>query len=184
MSLKKLEAALKNAPNKLVKNRIKKAINIYTELGDKRLAKDMLGPVIEKSIFGKKGGGSLKQPKKKKKDKRVQTASINPIQDPSFATDLLRKFRDFGTRSLYDLTTRPEWLSLQEALMMSEGGRVKKKKWYIPKIFKDYSWDEEADKKQIKKILKLSPKKKPTTKKRNGGKIKKPRGWGAARYNK
>ena len=53
MSLKKLEAALKNAPNKLVKNRIKKAINIYTELGDKRLAKDMLGTVIEKSIFSK-----------------------------------------------------------------------------------------------------------------------------------
>ena len=181
MSLKKLEAALKNAPNKLVKNRIKKAINIYTELGDKRLAKDMLGPVIEKSIFSKKGGGSLKPPTKKKKDKRVQIASINPVQDPSFATDLLRKFKDVGIRSLHELTTRPEWLAIQDALMMSEGGQVKKKKSYIPKIFKDFSWDKEEDKKQIKKIFKLSPKKKPTTKKRT---IKKPRGWGKARYGR
>ena len=49
----------------------------------------------------------------------------------------------------------------------------------ILNIFKDFSWDKKEDIKQIEKLFKL-----PTTKKNKNVKIKKPRGWGKARYNK
>ena len=55
--------------------------------------------------------------------------------------------------------------------------KKKKKKLYIPKIFKDYSWDKEEDRKQIEKLFKI-----PATKKQKGGKLGKSRGWGKARY--
>jgi len=46
-------------------------------------------------------------------------------------------------------------------------------------IFKDYSWDKKEDIKQMEKLFKLSP-----TKTKNGKKIKKPRGWGIAKYGR